>query len=291
MSPRAFDVVIVGAGPAGLEAAATVAEAGLRCVAIDKMGPGGQLMNMGTIIGMPEIEAGTMGPDLLAQLTERAMSAGAEIAVDDVSRVSSNGDFTVEGLDGIYRAKAVVVATGLSQGTTGLADEARFEGAGLSHCATCDAPMFAGKVVAVAGHDSWAIEEAIELAGHASQVVLVADAPLQAANDRIEILSALGNVVIVDGRIVGLEGADALEGILIEGAAGQRRVETRGLFLQVGRCPAKDFLNGNLANASGLFLAGDVREGFDRTVTEAIADGARAGHNAIRWVRAAQDDV
>lgn len=291
MSPRSFDVVIVGAGPAGLEAAATVAEAGLRCIAIDKMGPGGQLMNMGVVIGMPDVEAGTMGPDLLAQLAERAMSAGAEIAIDDVARVRSSGDFTVEGLDGVYRAKAVVVATGLSQGTTGLADETRFEGAGLSHCATCDAPMFSGKVVAVAGHDSWAVEEAIELAGHASQVALVADAPLRAANDRIELLRALGNVVVVDGRIMGLEGADALEGIVIEGAAGQRRVETRGLFLQVGRCPAKDFLDNNLANAGGLFLAGDVREGSDRTLTEAIADGARAGHNAIRWARASQDDV
>jgi len=285
MSQRMFDVVIVGAGPAGLAAAAVVAEAGLTCVVVDKMGPGGELMNLGALIGVPDLAAGATGPDLIGNLLDRAMSAGAEIAIDEISEVKCDHALLAVGGDGSYSGKAMVVATGLTPGSTGLASEARYEGMGLSHCAHCDAPLYAGKPVAVAGCDAWAIEEAIELAGHASEVTLIADAALVASDDRLGVLRDAGNVVVVDGRIVDLEGSDGLEAVRVRGPAGEKRIAARGLFLQVGREPATGMLATGADGAVGVFLAGDVRQGAVRTITEAIADGARAGHNAVEWVR------
>lgn len=287
MSTRRFDIVIVGAGPAGLEASAVVAQAGLSCAAIDRMGPGGQLMNLGALIGVAGLEPEATGPDLLAQLADRAMTAGAEIAIDDVSRVArEGGGYAIEALDGRYEASAVVIATGLTPGTTGLAEELQFEGAGLSHCAHCDAPLYAGQPVAVAGADAWAVEEALELAEHASQVTLVLDGPSTAAADRLAKLRDCSNAMIIEGRIAALEGSGALESVRIAGPAGESRIAARGLFLQTGRVPALGLLADGLSEAEGLFIVGDAREGSARTIAEAIADGARAGQNAVAWVKA-----
>lgn len=286
MSAQAFDVVVIGAGPAGLEAAATVAAAGLSVVAIDRMGPGGQLMNLGSLHGVPDLAPDATGPDLLAGIVERAMSAGAEIAVDDVSAVLKGDGFVVEALEGPYAATAVIVATGLTPGTTGLSDESRFDGAGISHCAHCDAPLYAGQPVVVAGSDAWAVEEAVELADHASAVTLIAQGVLSASAERLAALRERGNVAVVEGQIISLNGQDALEEVVCSTAGGEQRVAARGLFLQTGRLPARDFLTADVAGSDGVFLAGDVREGAGRMIAEAIADGAKAGQNAIEWVRA-----
>ncbi|MGD9804591.1 MAG: NAD(P)/FAD-dependent oxidoreductase [Hyphomicrobiaceae bacterium] len=286
MSAQSYDVIVIGAGPAGLEAAAAVASAGLRVVAIDKMGPGGQLMNLGSLQGMPDLRPDITGPDLLAEIADRAMSAGAEIAIDDVSGVRTDGGFVVEAMEGPYLAVALVVATGLTPGTTGLTDESRFDGAGISHCAHCDAPLYAGQSVVVAGSDAWAIEEAIELAEHASAVSLVADEELTASDERLAVLTGGGNVTIVEGRITALIGADALDEVVVSGPQGEQRVPARGLFLQTEREPSRGFLPPGLVGSGGVFLAGDVREGASRKIAEAIADGAKAGQDAIEWVRA-----
>lgn len=286
MSAQSFDVVVIGAGPAGLKAAATVASAGLRVVAVDKMGPGGQLMNLGALQGVPNLEPDATGPDLLAEIADRAMSAGAEIAIDDVSAVRFEGGYVIEAFEGPYMAAAVIVASGLTPGTTGLADEGRFDGTGISHCAHCDAPLYAGKPVAVAGSDAWAVEEAIELAEHASAVALIAPEAPTATEHRLALLEEHGNVKVITGKIVALEGEGSLEGVVVKGSGGEMPVPANGLFLQVGRVPARGFLQEDAADSGGVFFAGDVRDGAARTITEAIADGAKAGQNAIVWVRA-----
>lgn len=287
MSAGRHDVVIVGAGPAGLAAAAVVAGAGLRCATIDRMGPGGQLMNLGALIGVEGVGAIATGPDLIAHLVERAVDAGAELLVDDVSVVTQIGEeFAIEALEGRFEAAAVIIATGLTPGTTGLEDEDRFEGLGLSHCAHCDAPLFAGQPVVVTGRDAWAVEEALELAGHASSVTLVADDSPQGPAERLQALCASSTVSVIEGRITALEGGESLEGVWIEGANGSRRIAARGLFPQTGRVPALGVVTAHVAEADGCFIAGDARENASHTIAVAIADGRRAGQNAIAWVKA-----
>ncbi len=286
MTIQTFDVVVVGAGPAGLEAAATVASAGLSVAAIDRMGPGGQLMNLGALQGLSDRAPESLfGPDLVAELAERAMSAGAELAIDDVLSVAIDGGFVIEALEGKYKALALVIASGLTPGTTGLEDEARFDGAGLSHCAHCDAPLYAGQAVAAAGSDAWAVEEAIVLAEHAASVTLIVPDMLAAPDERVSLLRGLGNVDVVTGSITALEGQDALEGVRIADGQDERQVAARGLFLQTGRTPARAFLPAAVTAADGVFFAGDVRDGAERTIASAIADGTKAGQNAVEWVR------
>lgn len=303
--PKAIDVVVIGAGPAGLAAARTVAEAGLSCIAIDRMGPGGQLMNIGEVHDWPDIEPGATGPDLLASMVETALSAGVEILVDDVVGVASKSSesdggsgWTVEALDGAWLAKAVIVATGLDKGTTGVADEARFDGLGLSHCAQCDGPLYGGQRVVVAGCDRWAGEEAIALAAKVEHVTLVADwSTVVLGNDVRARLESLDNARIAEGLIIGLAGVAGLELVSVATVTGVEAIPASGLFVFTGRRPTTAFLGphpsltatGHLrpesAQSPGLLACGDVREGAANSLQQAIADGVEAGHNAVRLVR------
>lgn len=290
-----IDVVIVGAGPAGLAAGKAVGEAGLTCLVIDRMGPGGQLMNMGIVHDMPGLEPGTTGPDLIGKLLDAAMAAGAEIAVDEVTGIEGESPFTMTTSEGPIAATAVIVATGLDKGTTGLPDEGDFEGRGVSHCAICDGPLYAGKRVVVVGSDRWAAQEAIDLASIVQHVTLVSDGPPGAmlASQRTALAGA-SNVTLTEGRVTKVAGDGALDTVTI----GNARIPAAGLFVFSNRRPATGFLAGLLATAGtghieasaggatcipGVFTCGDVANPDDRIAT-AVADGAKAGQTAALWV-------
>jgi cation diffusion facilitator CzcD-associated flavoprotein CzcO len=154
-----WDVVVVGAGVAGLAAARAAAEAGARICVIDRMGPGGVLMNLPALHDMP---GNPNGMDYASALLDAAMEAGAELAVAEVTALTPG--FAISTDDEAHSAKAVVLAVGLGNGRLGLAEENNYEGQGLSHCAACDGPLYAGARVVVAGHDRWAVQEALDLA-------------------------------------------------------------------------------------------------------------------------------
>lgn len=292
---RDVDVAVIGAGPAGLTAARVVAAAGLTCLVIDRMGPGGELMNMGEVHDVAGLDPGATGPDLLAKLVDDAMSAGAEIAIDEVTHIDGLGPFSLATSEGQVVAKAVVVATGLEKGTTGAEGESAFEGRGLSHCANCDGPLYAGKRVVVAGNDRWAVEEAIMLATMTAHVTHVFDGPVAPLpEERRAALTTLANVATIQGRITALHGSDGLEAVTVAG----RRIPAAGLFVLANRRPATDLLHGLLdcANSGhiavrdggvttvpGIFACGDVASPAHR-IAAAIAEGEKAGQNAVRWV-------
>ncbi len=293
------DVAIIGAGPAGLAAARVVGEAGLSCLVIDKMGPGGELMNMGEIHGLAGIDPGTTGPDFLGKLVDDAMNLGAELAVDEVTGLALGRPWTIRTLEGKRTASAVILATGLARGTTGLAEEEAFEGHGLSHCGVCDGPLYAGRSVVVFGDHDWSLQEALDLAATCSKVTLVTSGQFMIAAERQVQIAALSNLRVVRGRIAKLTGLQGLDLVLVETGSGTERVPASGLFIQAGRRPATVFAahlpileaSGHVAvDAAGLtaiaslFACGDVRIGALRSIAEAIADGERAGHNAVGWI-------
>src|SRR6185312_4103135 len=171
-----WDVVIIGGGAAGLGAAAMAAGAGLSCLVLDRMGGGGELMNLGPLHDLGEA---LTGPDLMARLLEEATTAGAELRIAEVIGLAPEpADWRVATDDEAHTARAVVLAVGLAPGTLGIDGEEDFEGRGLSHCAACDGPLFRGEPVAVAGDDRWARLEARELAAIASSVTLVTQSGL-----------------------------------------------------------------------------------------------------------------
>lgn len=284
MDTPSFDVIVIGAGPAGLTAATEAARAGLKALCLDKLAPGGALINLGHL---HDYTAGTDGPLVASQLADDAMTAGVEIGFGEVVKLSGVGPWTVETADGErHNGRAVVVATGLSKGRLGLPEEDSFEGRGLSHCASCDGPLYAGKSVLVAGASGWAAHEADELKGFGSDVTVVdtTSAELPEGIHRI------------DGRIVALQGGDGLQSVVVESDGARKTVPASAVFVYVGQSPAAEFVPDSLArsatghivvdedgrtSAAAAFAAGDVRAGARQYLADAIADGQRAGQAIV----------
>ena len=251
-----WDIVIVGGGATGLSAAIAAAAAGRSCLIVDRMGGGGELMNLGTL---HDSDTEQTGPDLFARLLTDATEAGAEMAIAEVTglRQTPSG-WRIETDDEIHAATAIVLATGLTPSTLGLSNETDFEGMGLSHCAACDGPLYVGQSVVVAGSGRWAVQEARALAETASHVTLITQGdPVPPQTD----------ITVVDARIVALEGGNGLDAIRLDGPP--HRIETPVLFLQTGRRPARELLpaepHATLADA-----------GPAETLAEAMENGRRA---------------
>ena len=294
-----LDAVVIGAGPAGLTAARVIAAAGLSCLVVDKMGPGGQLMNMGVVAELPGLDPGTTGPDLLGRLLDEAMAAGAELAVDEITGIGGGTPWRLAAAEQPVTATAVVIATGLERGTLAVGDEELFEGLGISYCATCDGPLYAGKRVVVDGGDDWAVQDAIGLAGIAAHVTLLTETGMNAAPVRATAFAALPNVAQLTGRIIEIGGDPALAKIVVETGSGARVLAASGLFVCARRKPAAGFLGGLLhitpgghieaghdqhTSRAGIFACGDVESPSPR-IALAIADGEKAGQTAVHWVQ------
>ncbi len=281
-----WDVVVIGGGAAGLSAAATTASAGLSCLLLDRMGGGGELMNLGPL---HDLDIATTGPELAADLLNAAITAGAELGIADVTGLGADkSGWRIATDDETHHARAVILATGLAPGTLGIGNEQDFEGQGLSHCAACDGPLYQGQPVLVAGADRWAIAEARELVAIAGEVTLVTQG---------EPAPTAEGFAVIQGRITALEGASGLEAALVQPAAGGAplRLLARAVFVQTGRRPALGFVPNALArdqdgrlitdaalqcSLPGLFAAGDARAGSPRTLAAAMADGRQAAASA-----------
>jgi thioredoxin reductase (NADPH) len=279
MSTPSYDVIVIGAGPAGLVTATEVARTGLKTLCIDKLAPGGQLINL---TELHEFEEPWGGPDMASRLTDEATVAGVEVGFGDVSKISGGDPWTVDTVEGeSHTARLLVVATGLNKGKLGLPNEGDFEGRGVSHCASCDGPLFAGLPVVVAGAAGWAGVEARELAGVAGGVTVV-DASSAETPEGVERIS---------GRIVGLEGANGLESVTVETDGQRKSIPASAVFVYVNQSPAAEFLPDSLArDAAGhivvdaegrtsvptIYAVGDVRAGTRPYLNEAVADGERA---------------
>jgi thioredoxin reductase (NADPH) len=272
-----WDVLVIGGGASGLSAAATAARMGLSCLVIDRMGGGGELMNLGPLHGL---DKALTGPDLAAQLLEDAVTAGAELEIGEVSRLAREGSgWRVVTDNGAHDACAVILAVGLAPGTLALSNEANYEGRGVSRCAACDGPLYHGLPVVVAGADRWAVQEAWDLVGFGCRVTLVTQG---AAGP-----PAANGLAVVSGRILALDGGPTLEAVIVvpSDSTEPLRLPAQAVFVQSGRRPTLGFAlkapasdpDGRLiANTAlqcdmpGLFGAGDARAGADRTLAVAM---------------------
>lgn len=286
-----WDIAVIGAGAAGLSAATTAAAAGAATLLLDRMGGGGELMNLGDIPGHAP------GPDLAASLLEGAIAAGAELAIAEVEALRATPDgWRIETDGETHTARAVILAPGLAPGSLGLAEETSFEGQGLSHCATCDGPLYAGQAVVVTGADPWAVREARELIALGCAVTLLTQG---------DPVPATAPCPVLDGRITALIGTPGLEAIIVRETRADapsdhqeegRRLPARAVFVQSGRRPALGFAPAELArdaegriitdaegrtNLANLLAAGDARAGGARTLVAARDDGRKAAMRAI----------
>ena len=280
MSTPTYDVIVIGAGPAGLVTATEVARTGLKTLCLDKLAPGGQLINL---TELHEFEEPWGGADMASRLTDEAAVAGVEMGFGDVSKISGGDPWTVETAEGeIHTARLLVIATGLNKGKLGLPNEGDFEGRGVSHCASCDGPLYAGLPVVVAGAAGWAGMEAKELAGVAGGVTVVDSSSAETPE----------GVERVVGHIVGLEGGAAgLETVVVDSDGQRKSIPASAVFVYLNQSPAAEFVPDSLArDATGhivvdaegrtsvptIYAVGDVRAGTRPYLNEAVADGERA---------------
>jgi thioredoxin reductase (NADPH) len=300
-----FDLVVIGAGVAGLTAATFAARHGLKVAVVERMGAGGQIVNAECIENFPGFPPGIAGHKLGPLLHEQAEAAGAEVRLDTIAAIELAGAHRiVRGAADSLRTRAVIIAAGSAPRALGIPGEERFRGKGVSHCAACDGPLFAGKDVCVVGGGDSALDEALVLAGHAARVtVFHRDASLDAQRALVDKATATRKIELgLETSVEEILGADAVSGVRLRATrTGASHVQNvSGVFIHVGLEPNTAFLRGLLAldatgrietdimmrtSVEGIFAAGDIRKDSVAQLATAAGDGATAAISAFRYLK------
>ncbi|WP_366923581.1 thioredoxin-disulfide reductase [Metallumcola ferriviriculae] len=299
-----YDLAIIGGGPAGLTAALYGARGGMKTVVLEKSVPGGQAALTDMIANYPGFPSGVSGVELMTKFHQQAVEHGAELKMKNVTGLEDRNEVKIikTGEEEI-EAKTIVIATGAKARQLGAPGELKFQGRGVSYCATCDGAFFKDKRVAVVGGGDSAVEEALFLTKYASQVVLIH------RRDELRAVKALQEKAlnhekmdfIWDSTVEEIKGKQKIEKVAIKNVKTGEVADHDfdGVFIFVGTEPNTDFLNGTVqlnekgyvvandflaTSAAGIFVAGDVREKFLRQVSTAVGDGAHAAMAAERYL-------
>lgn len=301
-----YDLIIVGAGPAGLSAAVYGRRAGLDLIVIEQtpMG-GGQVVDtyeVDNYLGMP----GVNGFDLAQKFRSHADGLGAVFKSGQVTAVRDEGERKiVETADGAsYEARTLILAGGAEHAKLGVPGEAEYRGQGVSYCATCDGAFFKKRDVAVVGGGDVAVEDAIYLSRFCNKVYLIHRRDsLRAAKSLQEKLFSCENAEIIwNSTLQRIKGTDLVEGIGIRrnGEDTERELAVEGVFLAVGMRPNTEIYRGTVAcdesgyllagedcatSVPGIFAAGDIRTKALRQIVTAVSDGACAVASAAQYLR------
>lgn len=302
-----YDLIIVGAGPAGLSAAVYGMRAGLELLVIEQLSMGGgQVVNtyeVDNYLGLPGIN----GFDLGQKFRAHADGFGTVFQSGKVVAVRDEGDRkVVETADGArYEARALILAGGAEHAKLGVPGEKTYRGQGVSYCATCDGAFFKGRDVAVVGGGDVAVEDAVYLARFCRKVFLIHRRDsLRAAKILQEKLFSCDNVEVVwDSALKEIHGTDGLvEGVTIHRIKEEQdqKLAVEGVFIAVGMKPNTEAYRGTLScdeggylvagedcktNVPGIFAAGDIRTKTLRQIVTAVSDGACAVASAEKYLR------
>ena len=296
-----YDVLIIGGGPAGLAAAQYASRSKLKTLVIDKSRTAGALAYTGHIENYPGVPGPVSGKELLDLFRDQAITFGAEYTEAQVVGVNITGEIKeVFTMEGGYKGKSVIIATGSMGRKASIKGEAEFLGKGVSYCAVCDAAFFKGRTVSVIGNSEEAIKEAGYLSRFAETVYLVSPTPALKVEDH-PALEAQNLKVLLGHMVTSIEGGDAVEKIkLIDAEKKEYEMPMAGVFVYIhGSKPVVDFLYGAVpltenecletnrmmeTSLPGVFAAGDVTCSELRQVVIAASDGAKAGLAAEKFL-------
>ncbi len=303
MADTDYDLVIIGAGPAGLTAGIYAARARMKVLLLEKAVPGGQILVTDWIENYPGFPEGISGYDLAEKMRIQAQDLGLEIETVQVHALNlSEGIKEIVLKDRSIRTKSLIIASGASPKKLGIGED-KYMGKGISFCATCDAPFFKNKTVVAIGGGDTAVQEAIFLTKFAKKVYLVhrrdelrATKILQErafANDKIEF--------VWDSVATGVNGFFGIEGVHVKNIKTNKEttIKADGCFIWVGILPNTEFIKDSVktdefgfivadakmqTNVPGVYVAGDVRDTPLRQISTAVGDGAIAAVCAEHYI-------
>lgn len=295
-----YDVIVVGAGPAGLTSALYALRANKTVLVLEARSYGGQIVNADKLENYPGIEM-ISGFEFATNLYNQVKKLGGVIKYEAALQIDE--DKTVRTAKNEYKAGAVILATGAKNRELGLENEQKLIGRGVSYCATCDGNFYRKKIVAVNGGGNTALEDAIYLSNLAQKVYLIHRRDeFRGEAKYVEELKEKSNVeFVLNSTVTAINGSDKLESIVVTDKNGENRtIELNGLFVAIGQEPK----NGMFANVvdidkagyivtiddvhtktPGIYVAGDTRVKELRQLTTAVSDGSIAAMLAIKEMK------
>ncbi|KXZ17328.1 thioredoxin reductase [Bacillus nakamurai] len=308
---KIYDVIIIGAGPAGMTAAVYTSRANLSTLMIERGIPGGQMANTEDVENYPGFES-ILGPELSNKMFEHAKKFGAEYAYGDIKEIVDGKEYkTVKAGAKEYKARAIVISAGAEYKKIGVPGEKELGGRGVSYCAVCDGAFFKGKELVVVGGGDSAVEEGVYLTRFASKVTIVhrrdklrAQSILQARafdNDKVDFKfnKTVKEIHEENGKVGKLTLVDTVSGE-------EEEFKADGVFIYVGMLPlSKPFENLGITNEEGyietndrmetkvpgIFAAGDIREKSLRQIVTATGDGSVAAQSVQHYVEDLQETL
>lgn len=308
---KIYDVVIIGAGPAGMTAAVYTSRANLSTLMIERGIPGGQMASTEAVENYPGFDT-ILGPELSTKMFEHAKQFGAEYAYGDVSEIIDGEDYkTIISGKKQYKTRTIIITTGAEYKKLGIPGETELGGRGVSYCAVCDGAFFKQKNLIVIGGGDSAVEEGVYLTRFADKVTIVhrrdqlrAQKILQDrafANEKIDFIwnSTVKEIHEVDGKVGKVTLVSTVDG-------SETQVETDGVFVYVGMLPLTvPFAPLNILNEAGyvvtnekmetavpgIFAAGDVRDKMLRQIVTATGDGSIAAQSAQHFIEELKEKI
>lgn len=299
-----YDLIIIGAGPAGLSAAVYAARAELDFIVIEgSMMQGGQILttyDVDNYLGLP----GIGGFDMGMKFAEHAKKLGVSFVTENVVSMEVQGDVkSVKTDKNTYEAKTIIIATGAVHKKAGIPGEEEFTGKGVSYCATCDGAFFKNKVTAVVGGGDVAVEDALYLSRMCGKVYLIHRRDeFRAAKSLVKKARETDNIeFVLDSVVEKIEGENKVRSINIRSkkSATIKTLEVDGVFFAVGMQPVTAFVDKNIemneagyiiagedcaTNIPGVYAAGDIRTKQLRQIITAAADGANAVTSVEKYI-------
>ena len=292
-----YDIIIVGAGPAGLSAALYAGRTKKKVLVLEAKVYGGQIINTNKIVNYPGYSE-ISGVDFATNLYDQVINMGVEVKFDKVINIDTK-EMKVITNNNTYETRAIILAMGVQNKKTGLINEDRFIGHGLSYCATCDGSFYKDKDVCVYGGESSTLEEALYLSDICNKVYVVNKTDkFKDGEDLLELVNNKPNIILLNNTsIKSINGDDNINSIDIFNKEGDSTIDISGLFIALGKIPENNNIvkdikiddNGYIVakedchtNINHIYVAGDIRTKNLRQLTTACSDGAIAATMAIK---------